>query len=256
MESESVAATHIQVRLPLVPLPTRPLMCCARNLQACFRGFTTRPHSDAVVGMKQAKKQILARGEASIETAMLKDLDNQLGLKPIPGVTLNPPKKKMSKKARRLAKKQKVAPLPMTALCPGPDHCACWSQEEEEKMSTRIQSIYRARTANGKTSVLRQEHDGRRRDDSARLIQRTYRGHLHRRFFQAKREKESITKLQSRYRMMKSQERVDKIKTEKVARKREDEAASRIQAKSRGMKVRSGPSPGDGAGAEQEFETS
>merc|ERR1712196_109735 len=112
-------------------------------------------------------------------------------------------------------------------------------KEEEEKMSTKIQSLYRARTANSKTGVLRQEHTGRRRDDAARLIQRTYRGHLHRRFFQAKREKESITKLQSRYRMMKAQDRVDRIKTDKIARKREDEAASRIQAKSRGMKVRS-----------------
>ena len=58
--------------------------------------------------MKDLRRETQKKGEATVETAMLKELDKKLGLTPIVGVTLNPPKKKMTQKAKRLLRKRKV----------------------------------------------------------------------------------------------------------------------------------------------------
>eukprot|EP00620_Florenciella_sp_RCC1587_P017958 CAMPEP_0182568466 /NCGR_PEP_ID=MMETSP1324-20130603/9396_1 /TAXON_ID=236786 /ORGANISM="Florenciella sp., Strain RCC1587" /LENGTH=406 /DNA_ID=CAMNT_0024782611 /DNA_START=111 /DNA_END=1331 /DNA_ORIENTATION=+ len=190
----------------------------ATSIQSAFRGYATRPHAESVVTMKDIRREKALKGEATIETAMLKDLDIKLGLKPIPGVTLNPPKKKMTKKQKRLAKKR---------------------AEEQEAGALKLQSMLRVKTANEKTAKLRDQKERREANNAAFMIQRSYRGYQGRQGFKQKRECESATLIQQRFRVMTAKARVKDLKEDAIQKKREDMAASALQAAARGRRQRS-----------------
>jgi hypothetical protein len=124
------------------------------------------------------------RGQA----VMLKELDGTLGLEPIEGGTLP---KARSKKARLREKKRK---------------------EQEEKGAVALQNVARMRTAKLDVKAKRQQREDAEQAQAAGTLGRVMRGKMGRKKFNEKKEGESVTLIQGRFRMLQSKKKVDVLK--------------------------------------------
>ena len=165
----------------------------ATSIQAAFRGFTIRPQNDRVLSLKDDRRAARMNGESSVEAAMLKGLDVQLGLEPIPGVTL-PKAGKAGKKARLREKRKK---------------------EKEAKGAVALQNVARIRNARQEVAAKRKQKEDQDQDQAAGVLGRVMRGKMGRKKFNEKKEGESITLIQGRFRMLQSKKRVDALKYER-----------------------------------------
>lgn len=192
----------------------------ATSIQACFRGFATRPHSEAVALIKDLLHEQRLDGEESVEAAMLQRLDVKLGMPSIPGVTL--PRKKKTRK--QVLKQQR-------------------KKAKEDKSAAVVQSVARRRFAKREKAKKIHEKEAADMKKAAFSIQRIYRGHHGRQDYQAEREDQSVTAIQNKFRMMRSQRRINTIRAEKLERNREEVAATTLQAAARGASTRRAASP-------------
>ena len=148
-------------------------------------------------------------------TEDLLDTIEMVGLKPIPGLTLN--SRKMI--AMQLAKEEED------------------ERAREELASVQIQAIFRARAGKKRMSIIRTKHDHDIKEKSAIKIQAVARGFKGRRRVKAmiqKEKEEAITRIQARIRLKRGRLESTQMKKRMQREKREAEAAVTVQKQFRG----------------------
>ena len=116
-----------------------------------------------------------------------------LAIMSIPGVTL-PKAGKAGKKARLREKRKK---------------------EKEAKGAVALQNVARIRNARQEVAAKRKQKEDQDQDQAAGVLGRVMRGKMGRKKFNEKKEGESITLIQGRFRMLQSKKRVDALKYER-----------------------------------------
>jgi hypothetical protein len=180
----------------------------ATRIQASYRGFTTRPHTDTVVTIKvdHTRRQEQAKSHGSLVTE-LHALAKRAGLQPIEGATLIP-KKKVTKKDRILIQRMK---------------------QQEELAATKLQSLARKRHGLAAAEERKEFKDEEAKVEAARLIQRCSRGLEGRRNVRKEKEAMAAQIVQTRYRKMLGRSKMSELRNEKQQGQREEHAATTLQ---------------------------
>ena len=183
-------------------------------IQKYVRGFLVRPRSEYVQELQSTRTAMkLTRNSHSAITGDLLELVEMVGLKPIPGLTLNS-RKMMAMQAAEAEAKQ---------------------HEKEELASVQIQAIFRARAGKKRMSIIAKKHQDLVKEMSATKIQAVARGFKARRRVKGiiqKEKEEAITRIQARIRLkrgrLESTQMKKRILREKV--KCSESAASSVAA--------------------------
>jgi len=150
--------------------------CAAVKIQSAWRGFRARPRTEAwaALGRERAYRKAGARGEPSVIMAALRDLDEELGLGAIPGVTL--PKRKLTKKEQSAQEAQHEIETFAAVKVQGRVRILCAKHDVEalkafkEDSEAKQGALYFQRVFRG--SQVRKSQYRLREEDAAHVLQR------------------------------------------------------------------------------------
>ena len=172
------------------------------------RGVQTRPHPESVVSLRNARA--LRRSAAHSHASLVRELHSfakQAGLPPIEGSTLVP--------AKKITKKDRLLLLR--------------ARQEEEHASTKLQGLFRVRTAKHETAERRELKEQQELEKGAFLIQRVFRGLGAKNKTTRMKEEQAAIWIQNRYRQMISRTKMSHIRHDMQQHHREDVAATTLQ---------------------------
>ncbi|GMI00027.1 hypothetical protein TrST_g12751 [Triparma strigata] len=195
---------------------TRIESAAAIQIQKIVRGFMARPKSDYVTQFKKTKaaKRQLMNNRSNL-TADLLEMTETVGLKPIPGLTLN------SRKMMEMEARKKEAQL----------------LARKELATVQIQALFRSRAGKKRMNLIRNHALTKKRTSASTKIQSFLRGCEGRMRVKAlirKEQEEAITRIQARIRLKRGRLETDERRRKIHQSKRRNEAAVTVQRQYRG----------------------
>ena len=178
------------------------------RIQCAYRGFKTRPYPESVVSIRNARS--LRKAKAHSHESLVRELHafaKQAGLPPIEGSTLVP--------AKKITKKDRLMMLR--------------AQQEQELASTKLQGLFRVRTAKHETAERRELKEQQELEKGAFLIQRVFRGLGAKNKTTRMKEEQAAIWIQNRYRQMISRTKMADVRHNIQQHHREDVAATTLQ---------------------------
>ncbi|GMH90943.1 hypothetical protein TL16_g11916 [Triparma laevis f. inornata] len=186
------------------------------SIQKIARGFITRPKTDFVVKCKEERnQQRRAQNTRARLTGDLLEMTEKVGLKPIPGLTLN------SRKMMEMEAREEEAKM----------------LEKRELATVQIQALFRARAGKRRMRMVQDLAMDKMRKKGAIRIQSFLRGCKGRMRVKAmirKEQEEAITRIQARIRLKRGRLETEEKKKAFHRKKRCNQAATCVQRQYRG----------------------
>ena len=192
----------------------------AINLQKVARGFLSRDKSNYTKKLQDERhaKRLLMNTKSNLTHDLL-EMTEKVGLRPIPGLTLN--SRKMMER-ERLEEEEKHA-------------------EDMESAAVQLQAVFRRCFGKRKVDGIRETQKMERVKGAATVIEKALRGMMGRKIFQAlirKEQEEAITRIQARIRLNRTRLESEAKKKRVLRDKRERDAAVTVQCIYRGKMSR------------------